>query len=126
MRRGGEVTNEDRRRGGVDEVGGGPERRGGGVRGGGVRGGDEGAPKACGGESEVDDSGGPEGSPFQRTAPSSTRRSKIWLTCSAGRPVIAWISATLERPSMREKTKPSMAVSGRVRMSTPPTSSGTR
>lgn len=100
-------------------------RRGGDVEDGGAkllaRGGIE-ALGGCDGEA-ID---GRAGSPRQRIAPCWTSRSRISWTCSAGRPVMATMSEEFELPSTRERTKPSMAVSGSVRMSTPPLSSGTR
>jgi hypothetical protein len=101
---------EGRRRGGSEELCGGPPLgRGGGVRGGPERGGNE-----------------EPGAPGIRIAPSSASLSRIAMTCSFPSPVIATISPQLESPSMRERTNPSSALRGSVRMSTPPMSSGTR
>jgi hypothetical protein len=62
---------------------------------------------------------------FNLTAPSFTSLSMISPTCSIGRPVTVTISATLARPSMRENTNPSSADRGKLRTSSPETSSGT-
>jgi len=68
---------------------------------------------------------GSRSSPTQRAAPSLMSFSRIGVTCSMPRPVTATISDTAQRPSMRDKTKPSIADRGSVRTSSPGTSSGT-
>lgn len=53
----------------------------------------------------------------RRAAPSLMSLSTMFATCAEGRPVMATMSERLERPSIRDSTKPSTADSGSSRTS---------